>query len=1540
MNSSCAITNHGSRHIPIHGWRAASTGEQPGVYFDRDEYRNYRRNPVTFFDHDRNTEVRQPSDSYFDRNGGREIRNTDDFPKPQLPWEEALRHSVYLTLVRDRIDSLLVKHAGSDRQNLNVHERIKDDGEITDVNLWRNIQKAQFKQNSKEKGPVFGDIAILSRGKLIESLQGFEFVEDEDIKECIECHLFTARHNEVEAERILTSRCDGPDCSNQRIKALWTVRRIRHRNPEGDDPPFMYELMFSIASPKPDRNNLDYNEPSQTFSIQEADKLPKLPRKHERKGKFIFQDEKTQDYNKGYHSTQGTTAVQSYSDVKTEGPPWYDGFNARKHQQQSTEHPPYVNRYPEFYPNYQESSTRLNTGEKYPTRDEEFKYINPPYVESSVQPNDNAKYRGHKKLINVNSEESTAPENVRSHKALKDFKIPTITHLHHHYYLNDKGVPVMKPSKFENHNNFEVYLPNGYNKGTTASNQNTPYSEDEEYSNDQHSGIDEPAISDSNQKKANINTNSSPQVNENRVTIPFHTTNSMSLQTETTEEEEEATTVSSIGKVTLSESQFYRKPVKSVDSTQHEVKNRQRKLRPTKPFRPSPVDERTMFSELDPLYIPTSSTPTEFTSEAQVINLKNPYVEVNNFSEEKPIYEENQEDYPDDNPFGPGHVSFEDDKEGTGEIPDSSHENPTAESEASSNENHEETSEDNSDQTLESVNVNQEGSSDDTSEETNYNNQSEYIQTPLETNEEEKYTEPAVTEKIILLSEVGTTIENIYLPEFSDSNENGDHNNNNMPPSGVRTTVHVQATQPSYTTQYQDANEHMSTTRKINDHRIQRKPYKPNRRVKLQKKFSELIKSQLPSPRSGGTTLPYGSAVTAIYEEKMDTVPELHNNSTHSPSIVIRKLRQRTTPSVSTTETTAASTVTEVYVERNLETEPQSYNSTSAPLNVPYRKLRQRLSKFTPTAGTSPAASLLTEVYEENTNSETELQSNSTYLAENVPVRQVNSTFIPSTGSLKLYAVSSVVDGYDEKKYSEKMDTDLETRDNSTQTSLVNTPISIKKLKQRQSTLLPTMGFSAPYAFTLVTEKYEENVNSEKIDTVSEPQDNSTQTPLPNTTSGRKLKHRHSTLSQTTGISTPYASSSVTEKYEENNQPKKMDTHLESQDNSTQTPLAKTAISIKKLRQRHSTSLPTTGDSTPYAFLSATEKYEEKNQTETMDTVLESANNSTYAPISPIRRLRQRNSTFIPPRISTSTFIPQAVSNNSTFKPQTNSRRKYQRKLGTWTTSHLRPKLLTEKPSTSTTEVTTEATTEFTDVGSKMTTVYDDVMKTVMDQNTTIYYKEINKQNETTFNKTDKNNYNRYGDSEVNASEHSSEITELPSSPQNDSTEANESTEPTTISETTEITSISEEESSPTIVSTETISTIQTTETSSKPYSKSDEEIFTPLTKKSLVTSISLKLGNRTRPYYQRSTEHPRKGGLRFIDQLKLTENTTFMADLLSRFNMDDTMKAKISEVNHAGKEIKIHKAEETSDQIKIQGGVVKVDNITRQIIQHGKFIK
>lgn len=1514
MNWCCAITNHGTRHIPLHGWRATSTGEQPGTYFHRDEYRNYRRNPDTFFDQDRNTEVRQPSDSYFDRNGGREIRNTDDFPKPQLPWEEALRHSVYLTLVRDKIDSLLVKHAGSDRQNLNVHERTKDDGEIADVNLWRNIQKAQLKQNSKEKGPVFGDIAILSRGKLIESIQGYEFVEDEDIKECIECHLFTARHNEVEAERILTSRCDGPDCSNQRIKALWTVRRIRHRNPEGDDPPFMYELMFSIASPKPDRTNLDYNEPSQTFSIQEADKSPKLPRKHERKGKFIFQDEKPQDHNKGYHSPPGTPVVQSYgvSDVRTEGPPWYDGFKVARHQQQSTEHPPYANRYPEFYPNYQESSTRLNTGEKYPTRDEEFRYKNPPYTEGSVQPNANGKYRGHKKLINVNvnSEESAAPENVRSHKALKDFKIPTITHLHHHYYLNDKGVPVMKPSKFENHNNFEVYLPNGYNKGTTASNQNTPYSEDEEYSNDQHSGIDEPVISDSNPKKANLKTNPSPQVNENRVTIPFYTTNSMSLQTETTEEEE-VTTISSIGKVTLSESQFYRKPVKFVESTQHEVKIRQRKLRPTKPFRPSPVDERMVYSELDPLYMPTFSTPAAFTSEAQVINLKNPYVEVNNFSEEKPIYEENQEDYPDDNPTGPGQVSLEDNKESTGEIPDTLHENPTAESHTSSNENHEETSEDESDQNPESVNVNQEGSSEDISEES-INNQSEHIQTPLESNEEEKYTEPTVTEKIVLLSEVGTTIENIYLPEFSDSNEKGDYSNN-MPPSGERTTPHVQATQPSYTTQYQDANEHTSTTHKINDHRIQRKPYKPNRRVKLQKKFSELIKSQLPSPRSGGTTLPYGSAVTAVYEEKMDIVPEIQNNS----SIVspFRKLRQRPTPSVLTSEATAASTVTEVYVERNLETEPQSYNSTSAPL----RKLRQRQSTFTPNAGTSPAASLVTEEHEENTNSERE--SNSTYLAENVPVRQRHSTFIPSTGS-------SVAEEHDEKKYSEKMDTDSE----------VSTSISIRKLRQRHSTALPTTGISTPYDFALLTEKYEENINSEKTDRVSEIQDNSTQTALANTlVSVRKLKQRHSTLSQTMGISTPYAYSSVTEKYEKNNHSEKMDNLSESQNNnSTQMPLGNTPIHIKKLRQRYS-SLPTTGDSTPYASSLVTEKYEENNHTEKIDTVSESANNSTYAPVSPIKRLRQRNTTFIPPRISSSTFIPQRVSNNNTFNHQTNPRRKYQRKLGTWTTSHLRPKLLTEKPLTSTTEVTTEATTEFTDEGSKMTTVYDDVMKTVMDQNATIHYKEI-EHNETTTNKTDKNNENRYySDSEVNASEHSSEITELPGSPESDSTEANESTEPTTISETT--TNITEEEkSSPSMDST--ITAVQSTLTSSKPYRKSDEEIFTPLTKKSFVTSISLKLGNRTRPYYQRSTEHPRKGRLRFIDQLKLTENTTFMADLLSRFNMDDTMKAKISEVNHAGKEIKLHKAEETSDQIKIHGGVAKVDNITKQIIKHGKFVK
>lgn len=460
-----------------------------------------RRLPIPHWNFD------ETDSDIFDLTDGRLdfTRNIRNYQEPPLPWEDALRHSVYLTLVRDKIDVLLKKNGITDRRrHPNKEEIDRFEQEIqkdSDVNLWKDIKRAPFKLNGKPKGPVFGDIAILSRGRLVQNEDGYQFIQDDNVEECIECHLYSARPNELEAEKMFA--CRGEDCNNRGLKALWTVRRIRHRNYDTGNPPFRYELMFSISSAKQDGQDLNYNIPSQTFTISEDDKL--IKKEGKRKGKFL-------EGEKVNKRPSGGGAIQ-FPDSRPSHVP--SGF---------LENP----------------RDDLNIGEVLLDNNRAFQTRQPkPIINHDVHPS------GDFNNFNVVKKD---PENYEN--------LPTITHLHHHFYLNDQGLPMI----FEKNYNHDTVIENmqRYHEVTTNAPENFP--------------VREQAVSSTE----------NPNYTENRDDIGIF--------------ENPPSTQAPARVVTIGE---FRKPRKRPLSTTQ--------VSPTKPFRPSPVDIRTIYSEPDPLY--TSTNP-------------------------------------------------------------------------------------------------------------------------------------------------------------------------------------------------------------------------------------------------------------------------------------------------------------------------------------------------------------------------------------------------------------------------------------------------------------------------------------------------------------------------------------------------------------------------------------------------------------------------------------------------------------------------------------------------------------------------------------------------------------------------------------------------------------------------------------------------------------------------------------------------------------------------------------------------------------------
>lgn len=155
---------------------------------------------------------------------------------PFVDWEPGLREATYQALLRERY----------------TYPNLKD--HVFDAPL----------ENRQDTAFPFGDITVLGRGQLISTYNGLKFTQDTYQNDCDDCH--NTRYH-----------CPPSRCHKQRLHArddiiaLWTIKRIRHR-----DPVFghRYDLQYTIAPLDgtngflPDETGYDYNTPGHIFILK------------------------------------------------------------------------------------------------------------------------------------------------------------------------------------------------------------------------------------------------------------------------------------------------------------------------------------------------------------------------------------------------------------------------------------------------------------------------------------------------------------------------------------------------------------------------------------------------------------------------------------------------------------------------------------------------------------------------------------------------------------------------------------------------------------------------------------------------------------------------------------------------------------------------------------------------------------------------------------------------------------------------------------------------------------------------------------------------------------------------------------------------------------------------------------------------------------------------------------------------------------------------------------------------------------------------
>lgn len=163
---------------------------------------------------------------------------------PARYWEDALRHSVYLTLVRDKIDELIAKGDATAPDSKPISYAASEND---DRDLWDKIKTAPFNRIETEDFVTQGDVTIIAKGRLMQENGRFRFTEDD----------------------LDTEKCTDDKCKKG-IKAIWSVKRVRQREVETSPGKYHYELTFFVVSQLQKEKRKPHANIVRTFTVRES----------------------------------------------------------------------------------------------------------------------------------------------------------------------------------------------------------------------------------------------------------------------------------------------------------------------------------------------------------------------------------------------------------------------------------------------------------------------------------------------------------------------------------------------------------------------------------------------------------------------------------------------------------------------------------------------------------------------------------------------------------------------------------------------------------------------------------------------------------------------------------------------------------------------------------------------------------------------------------------------------------------------------------------------------------------------------------------------------------------------------------------------------------------------------------------------------------------------------------------------------------------------------------------------------------------------
>ncbi|CAH0554015.1 unnamed protein product [Brassicogethes aeneus] len=136
---------------------------------------------------------------------------------------------------------------------------------VSDPNLRGHVFAAPLVGKQENVVP-FGDIIVLGRGQLYSTLEGLKFVQDPYQNDCDECH------NKI--NRCGTHQCETWKHPNEQLVALWTAKKIRHREGRGHK----YETEYIVSPIRADSSGeymtkdgrFDYTMPGHVFVLKKT----------------------------------------------------------------------------------------------------------------------------------------------------------------------------------------------------------------------------------------------------------------------------------------------------------------------------------------------------------------------------------------------------------------------------------------------------------------------------------------------------------------------------------------------------------------------------------------------------------------------------------------------------------------------------------------------------------------------------------------------------------------------------------------------------------------------------------------------------------------------------------------------------------------------------------------------------------------------------------------------------------------------------------------------------------------------------------------------------------------------------------------------------------------------------------------------------------------------------------------------------------------------------------------------------------------------